>query len=98
MMRKIRLNAEDLEVRSFATEPAAGPSGTVHGMDYSCCDFYTCYQACIPRTEEFETCYQTGPTCGASCDWQCDSIHMCPSYPSGCETMNTCPSDPLICG
>lgn len=93
MMRKIRLNPDDLEVRSFATGPAAEPRGTVHGMNYSCCDYYTCFQACIPQTHEFDTCYQTGPTCGATCDWGCDGeTHVCPSYPNpgACETMHTC--------
>jgi hypothetical protein len=90
-MKKIRLDIEELEVRSFETEAAPEPHGTVRGREYSLGD-QSCYQACFQQTHEFETCYETGITCGASCDWGCDSRAVCqsdtghcgPSYPPHC--------------
>lgn len=82
-MKRIRLDVEDLEVRSFTTADAAEPRGTVRAREYSLWED-SCVQACFPQTYEFATCGQTGPTCGASCDWGCDSVHVCPSDTGGC--------------
>jgi hypothetical protein len=83
-MKKIRLNVEELQVRSFDTEASpALPRGTVRGREYSFFE-YSCREACFQQTHEFNTCGQTGPTCGATCDWGCNSIHVCPSDTGGC--------------
>ncbi|HSU13261.1 hypothetical protein [Longimicrobium sp.] len=34
-MRKIRLDVENLQVESFATDHASGKAGTVHGREYT---------------------------------------------------------------
>lgn len=82
-MSKIRLDVDALEVHTFETSDAPPARGTVHAREYSFGD-PSCVQACFPGTYEFETCYQTGPTCGASCDWGCNSIHVCPSDTGTC--------------
>jgi len=71
-MRKIRLNAEALEVEGFATSGAEGRAGTVHARSESgpFCPTgygnYTCvgYGSCDPYFE----CLYTGdlPTCGTA--------------------------------
>lgn len=83
-MKKIRLNVDELEVRSFETETAPKSRGTVHGRGYTQGGEQSCYQACFPMTHEFDTCYQTGLTCGATCDWGCDSRAVCPSDTGHC--------------
>lgn len=75
-MKKIRLEIDALEVRSFATDTAAEARGTVRGREspgsaYTYGGQDSCYQACFPQTHEFDTCGQTGPGCGATWDWPC---------------------------
>jgi hypothetical protein len=85
-MKKIRLDLDGLEVRSFATDVAGTPRGTVRAREsYTYGGEDSCDQACIPITYEYATCGQTGPTCGASCDFACDGTsHVCPSDTGGC--------------
>ena len=78
-MKKIRLNVEELEVSSFTVDAAPEPHGTVHGHAYTQGREYSCLQRCRQQTDEFETCYETGDTCGATWDWACDSQAVCPS-------------------
>ncbi len=85
-MKKIRLNVDELEVRSFVTDDAPERRGTVHGREYTEGHDQSCFGGCIQQTHEFETCYQTGFTCGATCDWGCG------------EYSNPCVSDTGHCG
>lgn len=104
-MKKIRLNVDELEVHSFETEAAPEPRGTVRGRqsfyytEHTNCypDCYhtlngdeSCYRLCQRYTWEFNTCMQTGETCGASCDWYCDSAVNCPTDQCG-------PTYPPVC-
>lgn len=86
-MKKIRLNLDELEVRSFATDEAAAERGTVRAREsYTNGADDSCYQACLPYTYEFDTCGQTGPTCGATWDWACyPGSNVCPSDTGGCD-------------
>ncbi len=84
-MKKIRLNLDQLEVRSFATDATPEPHGTVHGRAYTYGGEYSCLQRCRQQTHEFDTCYDTGPTCGATCDWPCSpNTAVCPSGRPDC--------------
>lgn len=84
-MKKIRLDVEELEVRSFETEAVAEPRGTVHGRQYTYDGELSCRQVCFQRTDEFETCWETGVTCGATCDWPCSpNTAVCPSGRPDC--------------
>jgi hypothetical protein len=76
-MKKIRLNIDDLKVRSFETGVTQEPRGTVHGNAYTYDGAYSCYRICRQQTHEFDTCYDTGPTCGATCDWPCFTGYPC---------------------
>jgi hypothetical protein len=84
-MKKIRLNVDELEVRSFDTEAAPEPRGTVRGREYSLNEF-SCHpdQGCFWGTQEWDNCAATNATCGASCDWACDSYQTCPADTSCC--------------
>ena len=91
-MKRIRLDVDELEVHSFTTAAAGEHRGTVRGREmetyfgtscgpgcqYTAYQQYSCLQACFQQTHEFETCYETGRTCGASCDWGCDTVYVCP--------------------
>jgi|GEM_PF-1218782 len=78
-MKKIRLDVDELEVRSFETDAVLEPHGTVHGRAYTRDGEYSCQHRCRQQTDEFETCFETGDTCGATWDWACDSQVVCPS-------------------
>ncbi len=83
-MNKIRLNVDELKVASFATADVAESSrGTVRAREYSVWED-SCRQACFQQSHEFDTCGQTGPTCGATCDCGCNSVHVCQSDRGGC--------------
>jgi hypothetical protein len=77
-MKKIRLDADSLNVLSFATEvPAGAPKGTVHGLVgtvQTCetdCD-NTC--ACmLLATFRYQTCRESEASCQfETCDTTCD--------------------------
>ncbi|HEX6038053.1 hypothetical protein [Longimicrobium sp.] len=76
-MKKIQLRVDDLEVRSFDTGAATELRGTIHGNAYTYDGSYSCNRICRQQTFEFDTCYETGPTCGATCDWPCASGAPC---------------------
>jgi len=86
-MKKIRLDVEELEVISFGTEAAPSPRGTVEARsrtvlgdtqcDYSRDHNQSCRDECIVFSWEYPNCDQSGDTCGASCDWACDSVNIC---------------------
>jgi hypothetical protein len=85
-MRKIRLNVDELEVHSFAIDSVTEPRGSVRGRQHTDGADPTCYQVCLLVTDEYDTCDQSGPTCGASCDWVCyEGTDVCPSYPRLCD-------------
>jgi hypothetical protein len=79
-MKKIRLNIDELEVHSFAIDSVTEPRGSVRGrQDTDGDDPTTGYYDCFKVTDEYDTCDQSGPTCGASCDWVCyPASRTCP--------------------
>ena len=103
-MRKLKLNAEELRVESFAVSSEGAPGGTVRGQLYNdpqpteltCIDCmggqtWTCIGPtyCCPATWQ--------QTCNASCfftecGWYCKTV-MAPT----CQTCHTCP-DQGTCG
>lgn len=85
-MKKIRLDVEELEVRSFETEAVPETRGTVRGHYYTDGADASCYMACFPMTDEYAGCGQSGHTCGPTCDWACyEGSYVCPSDTGGCD-------------
>jgi len=79
-MKKIRLNLEALDVVSFETgaEPGA-QRGTVHGhgQGFTVPYYFTgvsCYGEC--GTNEYDTCWEDGPTKGPSCEELCGAASV----------------------
>lgn len=80
-MRKLHLDLDALDVTSFAARgDGADASGTVHGADqrdlgyhptssYFTLGHQSCYGDCM--TNEYDTCWEAGPSVGPSCDYFC---------------------------
>jgi hypothetical protein len=78
MIRKLKLQLEQLRVDSFSTDAAGAAEGTVHGhTGPGTCATCIAYTACAGVT-----CYQTCMSCaGPSCDNVCPSAANCPNLP-----------------
>ncbi|HST62081.1 MAG TPA: hypothetical protein VLK84_25490 [Longimicrobium sp.] len=80
MMRKLKLQLEELRVDTFATDATPLAAGTVLGATGA----NTC-MTCVPYTgcrADNNTCYQTCQSCaGPSCDNVCNSAAGCVNYP-----------------
>jgi hypothetical protein len=97
-MKKVKLNLEDLDIESFETVAAAGPSGTgtVAGhFTLACSEEYTC-DSCSMLTDceqtEGQQCTLTiaeqtdcGATCGQGGSGQWCTGMSCPSAEAGCS-------------
>ena len=94
-MKKLSLDLESLDVVSFATDgEGAAPRGTVHGqqggLTWEPNSFFTlgyhdsCYGACM--TNEYNTCWEAGPTVGPSCDYFCQGPSIGCTPPAETET------------
>ncbi len=77
-MRKLSMKLEDLEVETFATDPATEARGTVLGRETSDTCEETCggetFGSCDPYASDCH--YTCGRSCWGSC-WSCDE-HVCP--------------------
>lgn len=84
-MKKLRLDPETLEISTFAAEEdGMAERGTVQGNQTS--TYFTwgqvsCYGDC--QTQEYETCWEAGPSRGPSCDYVCTGQSIgCLTYAS----------------
>lgn len=83
-MRKLRLELDELDVASFAlVGEDAEARGTVRGEEQitTASSYFTlgqvsCYGECM--TQEYQTCWDAGPSVGPSCD------HLCTAPSVGC--------------
>lgn len=71
-MRKLSMKLEDLEIETFATDPAAEERGTVLGREASDTADETCspetFASCDPYASDCH--YTCGRSCWGSC-WEC---------------------------
>ncbi|HEU4456064.1 MAG TPA: hypothetical protein VFR81_23560 [Longimicrobium sp.] len=87
MIRKMKLDMDELAVETFETAVAGEEHGTVHGQATgltcpfreTCNGVETCYDGCRTRTEAINTC--PDPSSPVICQSQPEA---CPSYPEIC--------------